>query len=283
MTQNAINNNLCMPNQDSFNKMSVGQVKEFLSENYSQFGDQDIRLLKNYVQNDNRKGVIAAFNSFLNSKNKDSQELLRVKKLYTFQESIAGLPGQTILGLDEVGRGPLAGPLTVGGVVLNSTKLIKGLNDSKQISADNRIKIAEEIKEQAISYKTFSVVPKYIDELGMTKCLKRAFANVCEQVEKDGIKVDIILLDGNPLGFDAREVNVVKGDSKCASIAAASIIAKVERDQYMQDIAKNYPEYAFDQNKGYGTAKHIQAIKEHGLSPVHRKSFCSSFMQMTLF
>lgn len=117
----------------------------------------------------------------------------------------------------------------------------------------------------------------------MTECLKRGFRNLVEQVESEGIKPDVILLDGNPLSFDAREVNVVKGDAKCASIAAASIVAKVERDNYMVSISEKYPEYNFASNKGYGSAEHIEAIKKHGLSPVHRKSFCTSFMQMSLF
>lgn len=117
----------------------------------------------------------------------------------------------------------------------------------------------------------------------MTQCLKRAFSNVVKQIETEGIKIDLILLDGNPLSFDKREVNVIKGDSKCASISAASIIAKVERDNYMESISEKYPEYNFAQNKGYGTAAHIEAIKIHGLSDLHRRSFCNSFMQMSLF
>lgn len=117
----------------------------------------------------------------------------------------------------------------------------------------------------------------------MTECLKRAFRNVVKQIEDEGIKIDVILLDGNPLSFDPREVNVVKGDAKCASISAASIIAKVERDSYMEKISPDYPQYNFAQNKGYGTAEHIEAIKQNGLSAVHRKSFCGSFMQMSFF
>lgn len=277
------NNQVCIPNSDSFSKMSVSVFKDFLKTNYSKFSSSDIKLLDQLVKDEDRKGVVATYKSFLAQKEADSKELLRVKKLYTFQESIAGLPGQVILGLDEVGRGPLAGPLTVGGVVLKNSKLIAGLNDSKQISPEKRIEIAKEIKKEAICCKTFSVAPKYIDELGMTKCLKRAFKNVCEQVEREGIKVDVILLDGNPLGFDQREVNVIKGDAKCASIAAASIIAKVERDQYMEDISEKYPEYSLGKNKGYGTAQHIESIKKYGLCPIHRRSFCTSFMQMSLF
>ena len=211
------------------------------------------------------------------------EEIDRVSKLYKFQETISSMPKSVILGLDEVGRGPLAGPLTVGGVILKKEPLVLGLNDSKKISPKKREKIAEDIKNNCVIYKTFSVPPKLIDELGITECLKRAFKNVVEQVEAEGIQPDVILLDGNPLSFDPREVNVVKGDAKCASISAASIVAKVERDSYMVSISDKYPNYNFAKNKGYGTKEHIDAIKKFGLSAVHRRSFCSSFMQMSLF
>ena len=173
--------------------------------------------------------------------------------------------------------------MTVGGVILKSKPLVLGLNDSKKLSPKKREEIAEDIKKNSICAKTFSVPPKYIDDLGMTECLKRAFRNVVKQIEDEGIKIDVILLDGNPLSFDPREVNVIKGDAKCASISAASIIAKVERDSYMKKISQDYPQYNFAQNKGYGTAEHIEAIKQNGLSAVHRKSFCGSFMQMSFF
>lgn len=211
------------------------------------------------------------------------EEIERVSKLYKFQETISSMPGSVILGLDEVGRGPLAGPLTVGGVVLKKEPYVLGLNDSKKISPKKREKIAEEIKNNCVIYKTYSIPPKEIDELGITECLKRAFRKVVDLIEEEGINPDVILLDGNPLSFDPREVNVVKGDAKCASISAASIVAKVERDTYMVSISEQYSNYNFAKNKGYGTKEHIDAIKKFGLTDVHRKSFCGSFMQMSLF
>ena len=117
----------------------------------------------------------------------------------------------------------------------------------------------------------------------MTASLLKAFRGALAVVESAGVKPDTVLLDGNPLHMDPREVNVVKGDGKCASIAAASIVAKVERDALMCEYARQYPEYDFASNKGYASAAHIQAIKEHGLCPIHRASFCHAFTQESLF
>lgn len=274
---------ILLPNRDSFSKMSVSKICEFLSANAEKFSDVDLKNLEILVNADGRSGVVTAYKKVIKLRSDLKEEIARVKKLYEFEETIAAVPGSTILGLDEVGRGPLAGPLTVGGVILKRYPHILGLNDSKQINESKRKEIASQITEKALICKTFSVPPKYIDDLGMTECLKRAFANVVKQIEDQGIKVDMILLDGNPLHFDRREVNVIKGDAKCASISAASIIAKVERDAYMSKMSESYPNYGFDKNKGYGTAQHIEAIKKYGLTNIHRKSFCSSFMQMSLF
>lgn len=263
--------------------MSVSQARTFFYENADKFSESELKILAELVKDDGRAGLVDALKKVLKEKEEFIIETKRIENLYKFQDTIAALPGCIILGLDEVGRGPLAGPLTVGGVILKRQPFILGLNDSKQIAEKKREKIAKDIRENALCYKTFSVPPKYIDELGMTECLKRAFRNIVKQIEDVGIKIDVILLDGNPLSFDPREVNVVKGDSKCASIAAASIIAKVERDNYMVEISDKYPEYNFQKNKGYGTAEHIEAIKVHGLSDIHRKSFCTSFMQMSFF
>lgn len=274
---------ITLPNKDSFSKMSIAQLKTFFNENADKLSDVELKNLSQLVKDDGRSGAMEAFSKILKARDEVKNEKERVQKLYDFQNTIAALPGSVILGLDEVGRGPLAGPLTVGGVILKNQPIVLGLNDSKKLNPKKREEVASEIEKNAVCVKTFSVPPKYIDDLGMTECLKRAFKNIVKQVEDDGIKIDLILLDGNPLSIDPREVNVVKGDAKCASISAASIIAKVRRDSYMDSIADKYPQYNFQQNKGYGTAQHIEAIKKFGLSAVHRKSFCTSFMQMSLF
>ncbi len=190
--------------------------------------------------------------------------------------------GRVILGLDEVGRGPLAGPLAVGGVVLGE-EVIAGLNDSKQVRPEDREAIADAVRERARAWTVQYVEPADIDRDGMTASLRRAFGAAIAAVEAAGVAVDVVLLDGNPLRLDEREVSVVKGDGKCASIAAASIVAKVARDGLMEAYDAEYPGYGFAGNKGYGSEGHLAAIRERGLTPIHRRSFCTSFTQESLF
>ena len=168
-------------------------------------------------------------------------------------------------------------------MVLPDQPRIPGLNDSKQVKPESREVIAVRIKEIALAWTVQYVSPEDIDANGMTASLLHAFRAALAEVESAGVKPDTVLLDGNPLHMDPREVNVVKGDGKCASIAAASIVAKVERDALMCEYARQYPEYDFSSNKGYASAAHIQAIKDHGLCPIHRASFCHAFMQESLF
>ena len=148
---------------------------------------------------------------------------------------------------------------------------------------EDRERIAVEIKRVAIAWTVQYVEPADIDANGMTASLTTAFRRAIAAVEEAGVRPEVVLLDGNPLHLDERETNVVKGDGKCASIAAASIVAKVERDALMCEYAKEYPEYGFDSHKGYASASHIEAIKKYGLSPVHRVSFCHAFTQESLF
>lgn len=233
---------------------------------------------------DSRKGVKTALATARKRLHGQKQERDRLEGLYAFERSLLPDAGKgVIVGLDEVGRGPLAGPLAVGAVVLPEAPLIEGLNDSKQLSPERREAIADQVKQQAIAWCVEYVAPADIDSLGMSACLRRAFSNALARIERSGTSIDLVLVDGNPLHIDPREVNIVKGDAKCASIAAASIVAKTERDALMCELAELYPEYGFEQNKGYGSAQHADAIREHGLSPMHRKSFCRSFMQETLF
>ena len=236
------------------------------------------------LRSDTRKGIVSLLEKAERRIERQEAELTRVQALYGVEADIARGRGATLwAGLDEVGRGPLAGPVAAGCVILNSDDPIMGLNDSKQLSPEVRRELAEEIKRRAVAWAVAFVDNGYIDAQGMVRSLKKAFSDALFQVEAQGFSCDVVLLDGNPLGFDRREVNVVKGDAKCASIAAASIIAKVARDDLMEQYAQEYPLYGWEKNKGYASADHMEAIREHGLTPLHRASFCTSFSQLSLF
>lgn len=234
---------------------------------------------------DERKGLKAALKSAARRLAAEDAEAARLEGMYSFQAKLAG--DGIAVGLDEVGRGPVAGPLAIGAVVLPDDPRVEGVNDSKQLSAERREEIAAVVREVAIAWDIEYIQSQEIDEHGMTWALRtanlRAIAAIEEQLSAKGASLDAVLLDGNAQHLDAREVNIVKGDGKCASIAAASIIAKVDRDALMCRYAEQFPQYGFESNKGYASAEHIEAIKQHGLSPVHRASFCRAWTQETLF
>ena len=245
---------------------------------------QEFTVLERSLVADSRKGVRSALEVARRRLAAEKVEAARLASLYAFERKLADEHGGGMLvGLDEVGRGPLAGPLAVGAVVLPKEPYIEGLNDSKQVKPADRERIAQVIKQVALAWSVVYVKPHDIDKLGMSASLKSAFRTALANIEQAGISIQHILLDGNPLHMDEREINIIKGDSKCASIAAASIVAKVERDNLMCELAKQYPEYGFAENKGYASAAHIQAIKKYGTSAIHRESFCTSFTQATLF
>ena len=241
-------------------------------------------VLERALAADTRKGVRQAVEVARRRLQAEAVERERLAGLYSFQREIAeSRGGKVILGLDEVGRGCVAGPLAVGGVVLSDDCVIEGLNDSKQIPAPKRERIAEQVKERAVAWTVQYVQPDIIDAVGMTASLVNAFRSAIAAIEEMDVVPDVVLLDGNPLHLDSREVNVIKGDARCASIAAASVVAKVTRDALMCELAHEYPQYGWGECKGYASAKHIEAIKTYGLSPLHRASFCTSFLQESLF
>lgn len=251
-----------------------------------QAADQDsFQVLERSLAADTRKGVRRALEAARKRLEAERAEQERLRGLYEYERSLAAERDATVvLGLDEVGRGPLAGPVTVGAVAFPpDAPPIPGLNDSKQVRAECRPAIAQAVKDQALAWTVQCIGSDQIDAAGMTASLTLAFRRAIAAIESAGVAVDLVLLDGNPLHLDEREVNVVKGDSRCASIAAASIVAKVERDELMERLDAEYPAYGFAANKGYASPAHIEVIKAHGLSPVHRASFCTAFTQETLF
>lgn len=182
-----------------------------------------------------------------------------------------------IAGVDEVGRGPLAGPVVCAAVImpLDEASLIVGVDDSKKLSAKKREQLAQEIKNRALCYTIIEIDEKKIDEINILEATKLGMK---QAVEGLSIPPETVLTDGNmTIDIPFLQRSVIHGDALCYSIGAASIIAKVHRDALMDEYAKKYPEYAFESNKGYGTAAHIRAIKEIGLCPIHRRTFTKNF------
>jgi len=176
-----------------------------------------------------------------------------------------------IAGVDEAGRGPLVGAVVAGAVILDEAQPIEGLNDSKKLTAKKREQLAVQIKQHAKAWAVSSVEPEVIDEINI---LQASLLAMKQAVEGLKIAPDFALIDGNKLPELACEAEaIVKGDARVAAIAAASILAKVERDQQMQDLHKVYPQYEFDRHKGYPTKVHMALLQEHGPCPEHRKSF----------
>ena len=207
-------------------------------------------------------------------KEKEEQRLLLLKEK---ENELRKKGFQYICGIDEAGRGPLAGPVVVASVIMPADSMIEGVNDSKKVSEKKREKIYEQILEEAISYGVAIIGQDEIDEINILNATKKGLTISLQELTQ---KPDLILVDALN-GIDTMCIpydSLIKGDAKCYSIAAASIIAKVTRDKIMREWDKIYPEYGFEKHKGYGTAAHIAVIKENGLCPIHRKSFTKNFV-----
>jgi ribonuclease HII len=194
-----------------------------------------------------------------------------------FERALTDKGYSFVAGVDEVGRGPLAGPVVCAAVImpLDEDKLVVGVDDSKKLSEKKREQLAEEIKQKAICYSIVEIDEKIIDEINILEATKLGMKKAIESLERIP---GAVLTDGNmTIDIAYPQQSVVHGDALSYSIGAASIIAKVHRDKLMDEYAKVYPQYAFEKNKGYGTAAHIQGIKEFGICPIHRKTFTKKF------
>lgn len=193
-------------------------------------------------------------------------------------------PTGIVVGIDEVGRGALAGPLTVACVALPDEPQVIGIDDSKKLSPKRREELASRIRDVALALAVVHVQPDEIDACGMAASLRYAMGRALASCEGKLVAkelatgVDAVLIDGNPMHLHERERCIVKGDGKVACIAAASIVAKVARDALMVELADAHPAYGFASNKGYGSAAHIAAVKSSGPSPVHRMSFLGNIL-----
>lgn len=239
--------------------------------------NNDFTILLEILKSDKRKNVNKLGEYIVKERDKYFNEIKRVNSLYDFDRTFSK---NTILaGVDEVGRGPLAGPIVAAAVVLNLEDLkdiIMYINDSKSLSSSMREKLSEEIKRKAISYSIASCSNEEIDEFGISYCNNKIFL---DSISNLTVTPNIVLSDGYKVrDYNGNNEAVIKGDTKSASIACASIIAKVYRDNLMISYHEEFPDYDFKSNVGYGSKTHIETIKRIGICKIHRKSFVKNFI-----
>ncbi len=252
---------------------SINEIKETLQA-------ADIQMLPAFIEqykSDERGGVRALVLKAEKKIAAMEQEILRTEQLKQYEKEYASFG--YICGIDEVGRGPLAGPVVAGAVILPEDSQILYLNDSKQLSENKREELYEIIMEQAVATGIGYASPERIDEINILQATYEAMRAAIGQL---AVAPDVLLNDAVTIpGILCKQVPIIKGDAKSVSIAAASIIAKVTRDRLMVQYDSVFPEYGFASNKGYGAQSHIEAIRRLGPTPIHRRSFIKNFMEET--
>ena len=244
--------------KSQFNSLQTAQIPAFI-EQYS---------------DDDRAGVAALVKKAAKQYADYEKEVARTQRMLLFEHEYAAY--SAICGIDEVGRGPLAGPVMAGAVILPKDMNILYLNDSKQLSEKKREELYDVIIKEAVAVGIGEVSNERIDEINILNATYEAMRMAIQNL---GIVPDILLNDAVTIpGVSIRQIPIIKGDAKSASIAAASIVAKVTRDRLMVRLDTKYPGYGFAGNKGYGSAQHIEAIKKLGPTPIHRRSFIGNFI-----
>lgn len=251
-------------------KKSIGEITEI----YKQADMQMLPAFISEFESDERSGVKALVKKAQKRILDLEKEKARMYDMFSYERKYGEY--QYICGVDEVGCGPLAGPVVSAAVVLPKDCDILYLNDSKKLTENKREEIFDEIMEKAVSVGIGFASPERIDEINIRQA---DFEAMRMALSKLSVEPDFIMVDGYAIGgVDKKQISIVKGDAKSASIAAASIIAKVTRDRLMSQYEEVFPGYGFASNKGYGSAEHIKAIKELGPTPIHRKSFIKNFV-----
>lgn len=244
--------------KNKFSTLSFDEYEAFISE----------------YQPDTRSGVASLVKRAEKSIENHKAEIERTKKMLSFERQYESY--SAICGIDEAGRGPLAGPVVAGAVILPKDDMILYLNDSKQLSAAKRDELYDVIMERAVAASVGIVDHTRIDEINILQATYEAMRKAVMDLK---VQPDILLNDAVTIPEIAiRQIPIIKGDAKSCSIAAASIIAKVTRDRIMEEMDRQYPGYGFAGNKGYGSADHIKAIKEIGPCPIHRRTFIKNFI-----
>lgn len=265
---------------EEIKSFSFAQIKEEISKVcvIEAYKNGEIQEILEWLGSDTRKNVLTLKAKIEKEISAYIKEVERVSKMYEFDKSFGDY--KYVAGVDEVGRGPLAGPIVACAVMLDleacDDELILYLNDSKKVKESKREELAEIIKEKALCYHIAVSSNEEIDEKGIAFANNKVFLDSCNSLD---IKPDLVLSDGYLVkNIDIENKSVIKGDTKSACIAAASIVAKVYRDNIMHQYAKEYPHYDFEHNVGYGTSKHIDGLKKYGKCKIHRESFLSNLL-----
>lgn len=253
-------------------KKKIGEIRE----EFEQATIEQYDCLFEKYATDTRTGVVSIITKFKKKLQEHEAEVLRIQQMKEFELKYADYA--YICGIDEVGRGPLAGPVCAGAVILPKDVDILYLNDSKKLSAKKRDELYDIILEQAVAVSTAFETHEVIDEINILQATYKAMRTAIQNLS---VKPDILLNDAVTIpDIDPGiiQVPIIKGDARSVSIAAASIVAKVQRDRLMEEYDALYPEYGFASNKGYGSKDHIAAIKKYGPCPIHRLSFIKNFL-----
>ncbi|MCI5679161.1 MAG: ribonuclease HII [Bacteroidales bacterium] len=251
---------------------SISEIKEILSSCSMEALPEQLEKF----EADSRKGVQNLLTSFRKKYDKHLQELARLEEILTYERGCWEAGYELVAGIDEVGRGPLAGPVVAAAVILPKECKIEGVNDSKKLSAKKREELYDIILEKALSYGIGIVSNERIDEINILQATYEAMREALSQLSP---KADYILADAVTIPMvSTPQRGIIKGDAKSMSIGAASIVAKVYRDRLMEAFDEVYPGYGFGANKGYGSAEHIEGIKKLGITPIHRKTFVKNFL-----
>jgi len=249
-----------------FAAMTVSDIQLFL-EQRQELRPEEIASLAA----DKRVSVVRLLNRWQHTQQQKEAERHRLEKLFTYEYALARQGYKYIAGVDEAGRGPLAGPVVVGAVILPIGCYLPGLNDSKQLSRQQRERLDLAIREAAIAYNVAVVDAAVIDRLNIYQA---TVAGMYQAIKGLKVAPDAVLIDAVPLKqLTIKSQVLIGGDALSASIAAASILAKVTRDRLMEEMDRKYPQYGFARNVGYGTAEHLAALQRYGPCPIHRRSF----------
>lgn len=279
--ENLNKNNIKIPDITNMSYINIKSYLDNLKQNYIAFNEKEDTLIStaNILKKDNRKGVQELAFKVYKLVESRNREIMRVKSMYDFDRKY--LKSHYIAGVDEVGRGPLAGPIVAASVILNLNSLndrdlILGIKDSKKLSSKTREELSLIIKDKSVSYNIALLDNECIDSNGISWCNNMVFKMAVSGLDTSP---DLVISDGYKIrDFNLKNDFVIKGDEKSASIACASIIAKVYRDNLMAEYAKVYPQYGFEMNAGYGTKEHIDAIKKYGICKIHRRCFLNNII-----